>query len=202
MAGDKMSKEPRLSLFSLLSEEYYGEVRPKFSDMEWKLYCKLKANNTLKTSSVGRLFDAVACLLAIKDKSTFEGEAAMLLESCASRNRQEPLIDLLQENELEKIPTHNIIERLIALKSQGAENNFLAASFIHTLAWVIVKMAKKYNSRIVACSGGVFQNTFLLEELIKLCSFNNISIKFNNELSSNDENIALGQLAYYENIKS
>ncbi len=202
LAGDKMSREPRLSLLSLLSEENYEEIQSKFSNLEWKLYQKVKTNNTLKTSSVGRLFDAVASLLDIQDVSNFEGEAAMKLESHANKNLQQPLLDLLKGDSSGTIPSYKIIERLITLKQQGAKTDFLAASFIHTLGCVIIKMAAKNNCGIVACSGGVFQNAFLVEQLQELSSKKGIAIKLNKELSSNDENIALGQLAYYQNIKS
>ena len=65
-----------------------------------------------------------------------------------------------------------------------------------------MKLAAKNNCGIVACSGGVFQNAFLVKQLQELSSKKGIAIKLNKELSSNDENIALGQLAYYQNIKS
>ena len=201
LAADKMAKEPRLSLFSLLSTEHHEEVRPKFSTLEWNLYQKIKARNSLKTSSVGRLFDAVACLLGIQDISTFEGEAAMRLENCAVQNVEAPLIDLLEGEELTTIPSYRIVQKLISLKQAGASTNYLAASFIHTLACVIVEMAGKFKSEMVACSGGVFQNAFLGKRLMALSAKHGIAIKLNKELSPNDENIALGQLAYFENIK-
>jgi len=202
LAGDKMAREPRLSLFSLLSEEYHKELQSKFSPLEWKLYQQIKANNMLKTSSVGRLFDAVACLLDIQDVTTFEGEAAMRLENRAVQNGHGPLLDLLAgEDPGPHIPTRKIMERLCTLKQQGNGIGFLAASFIHTLAMIVVRMAKKHHFKIVACSGGVFQNAFLVRQLMELSLKNGITLKLNKELSSNDENIALGQLAYFENIK-
>ncbi|WP_435624272.1 carbamoyltransferase HypF [Flagellimonas sp.] len=198
LAGDKMAKEPRLSLFSLVN--LHVEVEDKFSKTEIKIYQKLKENSKLKTSSVGRLFDAVASLLDVLDISTYEGEAALLLENLAWRYQGE-CIDLLERQTFENVPSKTIIEHLLNLKNQGESKAKLAASFMYTLASIAVKMAKIFEISTIACSGGVFQNRFLVQTLISLAQENDITLLFHKEMSSNDENIALGQLAYYQNIK-
>ena len=198
LAGDKMAKEPRLSLFSLVNSE--AEVEDKFSKAETKIYQKLKENSKLKTSSVGRLFDAVASSLDVLDVSTYEGEAALLLENLAWQYQGE-CIDLLESKSFKNVPSKAIMERLIALKNKGESKAKLAASFIYTLARAVIKMAKTFDISIIACSGGVFQNRFLVKVLRDMARNNGFTLYFNQEVSSNDENIALGQLAYYQNIK-
>ncbi|MEM8764623.1 MAG: carbamoyltransferase HypF [Bacteroidota bacterium] len=198
MAGDKMAKEPRLSLFSLVNSE--AEVEDKFSKRELKIYQKLKENSKLKTSSVGRLFDAVASLLEVLDVSTYEGEAALLLENLAWQYSGE-CIDLLKGQSFKNVPSKTIIERLIVLKHKGESKAQLAASFIYTLARVVVKMAKTFEIPTIAFSGGVFQNRLLVKTLRDMARNNGFTLYFNQEVSSNDENIALGQLAFYQNIK-
>ncbi len=198
LAGDKMPKEPRLSLFSLIDKEF--EIEHKFSTSELKIYRRLKENSTLKTSSVGRLFDAVASLLELLDISSYEGEAAMLLEALAWQYQGIDFIDLLEGVSFENIPSRQIIKTLISLKRNGVSNSKLAASFIHTLGKTIIKKAKAFEIKTVACSGGVFQNRFLVREVVQLARENEIELLLHKELSSNDENIALGQLAYYQHI--
>ncbi|MEO1484947.1 MAG: carbamoyltransferase HypF, partial [Bacteroidota bacterium] len=196
LAGDKMAKEPRLSLFSLVN----SVAEDKFSKEEFRIYQKLKENSKLKTSSIGRLFDAVASLLDVSDVSTYEGEAALLLESLAWQYQGE-CIDLLEGKSFINVPSKTIIERLLTLKNQGESKAKLAASFIYTLARVVVKMAKTFEISTIACSGGVFQNRLLVKTVTDMAEEDDITVLFHKEMSSNDENIALGQLAFYQNIK-
>ncbi|MCF6241874.1 MAG: carbamoyltransferase HypF, partial [Bacteroidales bacterium] len=85
LALDKFALEPRLPALSLCKDidEANDLLKTKFNKLELNNYRKLIQNNTLKTASAGRLFDAVASLLNIRDYNSFEGEAAMLMESSA-----------------------------------------------------------------------------------------------------------------------
>lgn len=200
IAADKMAKEPRLALLSLSSKENRTAIKPKFSETEWKVYTKLLKKNTLKTSSVGRLFDAVASVLDITDFNSFEGDAAMRLEAIAMEYTEKNYIDFLGGVEYEIIPPKKILESIQKSLSEGIPEQRIAASFIHTLAKIIVQVAQKNKISCIACSGGVFQNTILLESLRLLTENKEITLKINRKLSSNDENIALGQIFYYLKI--
>lgn len=210
IAADKFSKEPRLALLSLTSDlratEALAEVQEnkekichKFSETERKVYTKLLENNSLKTSSAGRLFDAVASLLEITDYNTFEGEAAMQLESVASTYLGNDFIDYLKSEEYQQIPSKKIISNIQKSISENVSTVKIAASFIFTLANCIIREAKGNKIHTIACSGGVFQNSILVQQLISLTDNTPIKLKFNRKLSCNDENISFGQLAYYLN---
>ena len=202
IAADKMAKEPRLSLLSMLSDSERETVKHKFSETEWKIYNKMLEGNDLKTSSVGRLFDAVASLLQIIDKTSYEGEAAMLLENQARSYQGDVFADFLADLEYENIPTKRLIAALQKAKNEGVSVPQIASSFIHTLALVILKIAKQHDYGTIACSGGVFQNSVLVEKLSQLSQKRGMKLKFNRILSSNDENISFGQLCYYQHIKN
>ena len=201
IAANKMAKEPRLSLLSMLPDGEKKVAKEKFSETEWKVYLKMLENNTLKTSSVGRLFDAVASLLGIIDNNSYEGEAAMLLENQARMYVGNDYVDFLEGVVFKNIPTKTIIQNINQAVVNGFSIPKIANSFIHTLALVIFKIAKQHNFSCIACSGGVFQNSVLVEKLIKLAENSKINLKFNRILSSNDENISFGQLSYYQHIK-
>lgn len=200
LANDKMAQEPRLALFSLLKEN--DQITYKFSDVEWNVYTKMISSNTLQTSSVGRLFDAVASALDLVDINTFEAEAAMLLEDCANGYAEKNYIDFLKGNDYVEIPATKILEGVVQARKEGCDKPLVAYSFIGTLAKSILRVAQQNKIRIIACSGGVFQNSVLVKQLLDLTQKEGIELKLNRKLSSNDENISFGQIMYHQNIKN
>lgn len=200
IAADKFSKEPRLCLLSILSEEDREIIKPKFSEIEFNIYKKLLKNNTLKTSSVGRLFDAVASALSITDYNSFEGEAAMRLENLALKYSGNENLDFLEDEIFDQIPTKKLVFKILNCISKGNSKEKIASDFIFTLANSVITIAKKENISTIACSGGVFQNSVLIRMLLSLTSENGIKLNLNRNLSCNDENISFGQLQYFNTI--
>ena len=199
IAQDKMAQEPRIALFCLLKEDYREGIKHKFSSTEWQVYDQLLKRNTLKTSSAGRLFDAAAAALELIDFNTYEAEAAMQLERCASDYCKSDFIDFLEGTNPNTIPVKQLINCLFLSYQKGAAKAFLAASFINTLAKCIITQAKHNGFSCIACSGGVFQNTFLLQRLKLLAKLEDLDLKINCKLSPNDENISFGQLMLHIN---
>lgn len=196
LAGDKMSKEPRLSLFSLANRSQHSMLADKFSDEEQIIYHALKSNNKLKTSSVGRLFDAVASLLNICDYNTYEGEAAILLESVVTHYELDECKSYCLLIDSEVIPTETIFNNLVEDFNNGNSKENIVTNFLFTLATIIFQVAKFQNTKKIACSGGVFQNTVLIDMLIEMAN-TEYKLYFNRNLSPNDENISFGQIMYY-----
>lgn len=202
LANDKMAKEPRLALFSLLDSEHRSFIKGKFSETEWNIYSSMIKTNTLKTSSVGRLFDAVASALDLVDLNTFEAEAAMQLETCAKSYSKSYYIDFLYKKNYGKIPSNHIVQSIVKAYNEGFCKERLAYSFIYTLAKCIINVAKTNEIKTIACSGGVFQNPLLVSMLNQMTKKENINLKLNCKLSANDENISFGQLMYHQHIKN
>ena len=148
------------------------------------------------------MFDAVASALDLVDINTFEAEAAMKLENCANTYSKSYYIDFLYDTVYDNVPSKQIIRAIIRAYREGFCKERLAYSFIYTLAKSIIKMAKKHNIKIIACSGGVFQNSLLIGILTRMSKKEKINLKFNRKLSANDENISFGQLMYYQHIKN
>lgn len=197
--GDKMVKEPRISALSIchtaLGAEKY--LKNKFTDSEWQIYNKLLSQDSnLKSSSIGRLFDAVASLLFDIDHQTFEGHAAMILETKAvefiSKNAgfdKSYFISTEKSDDILKLITSGIISDL----ENGTDQAQIAAKFHVTIVDYIIFIAGKTGIKKLAFSGGVFQNGLIVELIIgKLSS--HYQLYFHKQLSPNDECIAFGQV--------
>ena len=198
LAGDKMANEPKLSLLSLADEEMHSLLSEKYYDEEIILYQTLKNKNKLKTSSVGRLFDAVASILDICDINTYEGEAAILLENYIDN------YDLktckLYGNVLDDlvVPTKLILKNIYVDVNEGLSKKTIIVNFLYTLANIVLKIAKENNFNKLAFSGGVFQNTVLID-ILKEMAKNEYELFFNINLAPNDENVSYGQIMYHLN---
>ncbi len=127
--------------------------------------------NTVRSSSMGRLFDAVSAFLGICDYNSYEGQAAMMLEEAATR----------------------------ALKGEpeATEVDELALKFHHQVIHMIVSRCEKIRQDTgvsqVALTGGVFQNRLIVEECLRQLRANGFKTYCNISVSPNDGGIALGQ---------
>jgi hydrogenase maturation protein HypF len=199
--GDKMPKEPRISALSLAYDVVGSDeiLNKKFSNTERVLYKKLlKQEGVLQTSSVGRLFDGVASLLDLGDKMSYEGEAAMLLEDLAlsffkkqGLNFYESYIS--ENSSYYRVPTKTLIQNIGFDINKGKNRDLIAAKFHISLVKIIQKVARNVDCKKLAFSGGVFQNSLLVDLIIHhlSCEFD---LFFHQQLSPNDENISFGQL--------
>lgn len=196
--GDKMAKEPRLSALSLCKNIGGAEalLRSKFTAPEWALYNKMLAqSHCIRTSSIGRLFDGVACLLGLCDRASYEGEAALYLEALASK--------AIEENELPRarwmggkdLSLQAATSRLIDEIRFGTPKEVIAYHFHKSLVNWVAKVASRQNIKRLAFSGGVFQNA-LLVHLLQRQLGDRYELYFHQQLSPNDEGLAVGQLAW------
>lgn len=197
-AGDKMSREPRLSALAIggAVSDLATVWTSKFSAKDLSNYQKMRASTKLSSSSMGRLFDAVACILGLADNQSYEGMAASYLEALA-RNGWE-LLDSLSPYKISLLEDGQIpaADLLLAVHLDTQAKNIRALRFHLTLVALIREMAEKQAVKKVAFSGGVFQNTLLVDLLEHELS-KDFELYFHRNVSPNDECISLGQLAYY-----
>jgi hydrogenase maturation protein HypF len=197
LLGDKMSREPRLSALALLHNfhEYHGAISRYFTPNEWALYHKLLAQeNALSTSSMGRFLDAIACILGICTHNTYEGEAALQLEALALNEQHRtkysyslPLVSGVLDWDL-------FIEQLMHDVKLARSRGWIALKVFNGLADAIAAISEHHGINKLAFSGGVFQNAYLTSLLQEKMNMRK-QLYFHRQLSPNDENIGLGQLA-------
>jgi hydrogenase maturation protein HypF len=155
---------------------------------EWSGHSKADAVRKLArsapvTTSVGRLFDAVAALTGVAMESRFEGQAAMMLERAIGAS-----------DGFYPLPGGDwrpLIEQLLKDLDPGE----IAAKFHNSLVKWIVETAVRAGIRQVVLSGGCFQNRYLLERASALLEDRGFRVFTHARVPANDGGIALGQAA-------
>ncbi len=189
--GDAAAREPRRSALGVLREMESKHPPPGFSTAELAVLDGMlrEGLNVVRTSSAGRLFDAVASLLGICQTMSHEGQAAMRLEARAGEGPAEPYPFAWSGDALDWAPT---IEALLASGDSAA---LAAARFHATLAEMMVAAAKREGLRDVCLSGGCFQNRRLRADAVRRLEEEGFRAWRHREIPPNDAGICLGQLA-------
>jgi len=148
-------------------------------------------------SSMGRLFDAVAALLGLRDKVTYEGQAAIELEAlCSHAEVTSGYPVILSGSEFDVAP---LWLALIADWRAGVEPAVMAARFHLTVAEIILHYSRKVRDECgletIGLTGGVFQNVYLLRLASQLLTSAGFQVLTHRLVPPNDGGIALGQAA-------
>jgi hydrogenase maturation protein HypF len=154
--------------------------------------------NTIKTSSCGRLFDAVASIAGLRHEVNYEGQAAVELEMVAADGVFESYpfdIDLTPcAWEIDMRPA---IESLVGEIKMKNSIDSIAAKFHNTLVSVIVEVCSRIREsdglNLICLSGGTFQNGYLLERAIPALRAREFAVYLNRRVPPNDGGISLGQ---------
>jgi hydrogenase maturation protein HypF len=156
--------------------------------------------NAPLTSSAGRLFDAIASLLGLRDRISFEGQAAMELEALADRDA-----DLIYPTTVTEgdgsivVHTTDVVRGVVEDLLRQAPASLIAARFHATLADVLARVCERVRERtgldVVALSGGVFQNAWLLQAAMGRLEAAGFRVYTHRQVPTNDGGLALGQAA-------
>lgn len=209
--GESAIKEPRRTACGLLHEIYgdnFIDYLPKnfkkvFSENDLSLIKKMLLNkiNSPQTSSVGRLFDAVASLLNICNISNYEGQAAMMLEFAADEKELGEYHFQILEDKVLVIDWQQIIVNLLVDLNNNVKNSIISARFHNTLAKIILTLAEKFKLKKVILSGGCFQNGNLTEKTIKILEDHDFQAYWHQRIPPNDGGICVGQIGAYLSSK-
>lgn len=170
--SSKSTEKPQtvLDISHIIDYSIKGKTLARFNEIPIVESAIKNGINTVRTSSMGRLFDAVASLLGIHHINRYEGECAIMLENAAYQ----------------------------AMKSPGTNKAWdLALKFHEDVAELILRKCHEIREETgindAALSGGVFQNKILMEKSLALLRENEFNVYYNIAVPTNDGGIALGQ---------
>ncbi|MBZ5553633.1 MAG: carbamoyltransferase HypF [Acidobacteriia bacterium] len=212
-------REPRRAAIGLLHEVYGPEVFQQtelhpvksFTESERSLLRQmlLQGVNSPLTSSAGRLFDAVASIVGIRQKVRFEGQAAMeleftigdesteerypfhILESDQGGPPPDPTAQQTQPQFV--IDWSPLVEGVLGdLAHVGAAT--IALKFHNSLAEMIVEIARRSGEGRILLTGGCFQNKYLTERTVRRLEASGLRPYWHQRIPPNDGGISLGQI--------
>lgn len=202
LGGQKAIKEPKRLVLEIALKHQLNKllkrVQKHFKEEELEIFQQMhdKKIQSIATNSIGRLFDIVAFSLGLTGTISFEAESGQVLENLA-----------LQSDEIAFYP-FKIKNSVVCLKDfyQAFEKDLgvleperIAKKFFNSLVEIISALIAPFKEHVVVCSGGVFCNQLLCEQLAK--RFKNLQRKyfFHKHFPPNDSSIPVGQalMAYF-----
>ena len=155
--------------------------------------------NSPLTSSAGRLFDAVASLLGLRDRVAFEAQASMELEALAEPEADAVYPTTVATGETIVVRTTDVVRGVVDDLLREVPAATIAARFHATLADVLAQVCERIRERTgiaaVALSGGVFQNTWLLRAANERLDARGFEVYSHRQVPTNDGGLSLGQAA-------
>jgi hydrogenase maturation protein HypF len=206
--GERAVREPRRSALGVLLE-MAGDRIPELAalptieafnsqELDSLTSQAIQTVNAPRTSSAGRLFDAVASLIGLRHRCSFEGQAAMDLEFAAKGESTAipyPHALLPQDDGALIIDWAPCIEAILQDSLRGTARAQIAARFHLTLAEIIVSVARRLGHVTVALTGGCFQSRLLTELTVRRLREEGFAPHWHRRVPPNDGGIALGQIA-------
>ncbi|EMG95409.1 carbamoyltransferase HypF [Helicobacter pylori GAM119Bi] len=202
LGGQKAIKEPRRLVLEIALKHQLNKllkrVQKHFKEDELGIFKQMhdKKIQSVATNSIGRLFDIVAFSLDLVGTISFEAESGQVLENLA-----------LQSDEIAFYP-FEIKNSVVGLKEfyQAFEKDLgvleperIAKKFFNSLIEIITALIAPFKEHVVVCSGGVFCNQLLCEQLAKRLKKLQREYFFHKHFPPNDSSIPVGQalMAYF-----
>jgi len=167
----------------------------------------IEREDSLRTTSAGRLFDGVAALLGIRPTVTYEAQAAIELEAAAAG---EPLDTVAGGDGWQAVVTRGddgcavldpspLVAQVVAERDRGAPVPQVAAAFHAALGGAVAALARDLAADAgvgaVALSGGVFQNARLTERVERELTASGVEVLIHSRVPPNDGGVSIGQAA-------
>ncbi len=202
--GDAAIKKPYRVALSLMKEAGIDwdeslNCVSYCTETERKILAKQLENNlnVILTSSFGRLFDAVASIADVRQKITYEAQAAIEFEALIDENVSGFYVFDLTGSDIIEINWKRLVFEIVKDVSAEVPISVISAKFHNAVARLILELSLKMRERFslnkIALSGGCFQNVALLQKSIALLIENNFEIFTHQKVPPNDGGLALGQ---------
>ncbi len=202
LGGQKAIKEPKRLVLEIALKHQLNKllkrVQKHFKEDELEIFQQMhdRKIQSIATNSIGRLFDIVAFSLDLTGAISFEAESGQVLENLA-----------LQSDEIAFYP-FKIKNSVVGLKEfyQAFEKDLgvleperIAKKFFNSLVEIITALIAPFKEHVVVCSGGVFCNQLLCEQLAKRLRGLKRQYFFHKHFPPNDSSIPIGQalMAYF-----
>ncbi|GAA8838187.1 carbamoyltransferase HypF [Helicobacter pylori] len=202
LGGEKAIKEPKRLVLEIALKHQLNKllkrVQKHFKEDELEIFQQMhdREIQSVATNSIGRLFDIVAFSLDLTGTISFEAESGQVLENLA-----------LQSDEIAFYP-FKIKNSVVCLKEfyQAFEKDLgvleperIAKKFFNSLTEIITALIAPFKEHVVVCSGGVFCNQLLCEQLAQRLRGLKRQYFFHKHFPPNDSSIPVGQalMAYF-----
>jgi hydrogenase maturation protein HypF len=191
-------------LYTIFSEELFSLNLPCVAEVpsaERKLFLKMleRRLNSPLTSSCGRLFDAVSALVGLRQRVSYEGQAAIELEAIAEAAATTVVypFDIAREEDMQVVDFREMLRAIVTDVVAGRPRDEIACCFHNSMAAMVAEVCKRIRTETgmdrVVLSGGVFQNKLLSEGVFNLLADAGFHVFTQRLAPPNDGGLALGQ---------
>ncbi|RVY39500.1 carbamoyltransferase HypF [Helicobacter pylori] len=202
LGGQKAIKEPKRLVLEIALKHQLNKllrrVQKHFKEDELEIFQQMhdKKIQSVATNSIGRLFDIVAFSLDLVGTISFEAESGQVLENLALQSDENAFYPFTIKNSVVGLKEfYQAFEKDLGV----LEPKRIAKKFFNSLVEIITALIAPFKEHVVVCSGGVFCNQLLCEQLAKRLRGLKRQYFFHKHFPPNDSSIPIGQalMAYF-----
>ncbi|AFI01852.1 transcriptional regulator [Helicobacter pylori PeCan18] len=202
LGGQKAIKEPKRLVLEIALKHQLNKllkrVQKHFKEDELGIFQQMhdKKIQSVATNSIGRLFDIVAFSLDLVGTISFEAESGQVLENLALQSDENAFYPFEIKNSVVRLKEfYQAFEKDLGV----LEPKRIAKKFFNSLVEIITALIAPFKGHVVVCSGGVFCNQLLCEQLAKRFKKLQREYFFHKHFPPNDSSIPVGQalMAYF-----
>ncbi|EMH35632.1 carbamoyltransferase HypF [Helicobacter pylori GAM71Ai] len=202
LGGQKAIEEPKRLVLEIALKHQLNKllkrVQKHFKEDELGIFKQMhdKKIQSVATNSIGRLFDIVAFSLDLVGTISFEAESGQVLENLALQSDENAFYPFEIKNSVVRLKEfYQAFEKDLGV----LEPKRIAKKFFNSLVEIITALIAPFKEHVVVCSGGVFCNQLLCEQLAKRFKKLQREYFFHKHFPPNDSSIPVGQalMAYF-----